>query len=304
MPSHFVDADESANNLRYYLLLREAFFGKIAKAPRTHSQTNAGQPPARLPRPSAAERDALPCSQVYQRGEDLPECIREQYRAAGILPFAHRDGEVFVLLGQEEGKTKRDRARGASWSAFGGKRESTDSSMEFTAAREFIEETGGNVFLGQEQAFEAQLKQGSPVLWLKDALYCLLFLQIPFIEFTASWASDCSLPSSSSSSSSLTKPTRPMERPFKNPCHEKCSFIWISFTQLCDVLPPVATSQSSHKSTTADSPVQSQELSTNEKQELVEERGKSMRLAGFFYGLLALPGALTTLASFSQPGKT
>lgn len=53
-----------------------------------------------------------------------------------MLPFAVREGRLWLLLGQE--------ADGSGWSPFGGKREA-DESVECTAVREAVEETLGVV---------------------------------------------------------------------------------------------------------------------------------------------------------------
>jgi hypothetical protein len=74
----------------------------------------------------------------------------QQYRAAGVLPFAIAPaGQVLVLLGRERGWGPRSKV--LRWKDFGGHREAIDEDAEATAAREFSEETLG-LFGGVEVA--------------------------------------------------------------------------------------------------------------------------------------------------------
>jgi len=63
--------------------------------------------------------------------------METQYRAAGVLPLALREGGVWVLLGTEP------TAQGERWLGFGGKREAGDADPRATALREYAEESGG-----------------------------------------------------------------------------------------------------------------------------------------------------------------
>lgn len=62
------------------------------------------------------------------------------FKAAGILPLAKHNDQLFVLLGTEPSP------RGSYWLAFGGKRTGSETA-EQTAQREFIEESGGKLEL-------------------------------------------------------------------------------------------------------------------------------------------------------------
>jgi len=59
-------------------------------------------------------------------------------KASGILPYTIINNEIYFLL-QQIDKTNL-------YSDFGGKREKTDNSIKYTAAREFSEETNGYFF--------------------------------------------------------------------------------------------------------------------------------------------------------------
>ena len=63
-------------------------------------------------------------------------CQRD-YIAAGILPYAIRNGRVFLLLGEES------RTAGTVWTDFVGTRKDEDCTPVVTAAREFSEESRG-----------------------------------------------------------------------------------------------------------------------------------------------------------------
>lgn len=58
------------------------------------------------------------------------------YCAAGILPLAKHQDQIWVLLGNEPTN------QGMRWLAFGGKREAADLDSKATALREYREESG------------------------------------------------------------------------------------------------------------------------------------------------------------------
>jgi 8-oxo-dGTP pyrophosphatase MutT (NUDIX family) len=63
--------------------------------------------------------------------------MQSEYKAAGVLPLAWHEGQLWALLGSEP------TPQGLRWLAFGGKREPQDADARATALREYREESGG-----------------------------------------------------------------------------------------------------------------------------------------------------------------
>jgi 8-oxo-dGTP pyrophosphatase MutT (NUDIX family) len=107
---------------------------------------------------------ALPSSGIFKV---LPSPILSSYRAAGILPFARKQNQTFVLLGKQ-GKSKK--ALVGTWSDFGGnhlfliwsnvcfagKIEKGEDNPAETALREFHEETN-RMFIEHDALFRQRL---------------------------------------------------------------------------------------------------------------------------------------------------
>lgn len=191
--------------------------------------------------------------------------LPEHYRAAGVLPFARRPDDVYLLLGQED---KRE----LMWSCFGGKREGREDDPVVTAVREFIEETGGQTFMDSGEQFRKVLSTSTsrgPVMWSKDALYLLYCLEIPFTHLEATWA----LSTHPSTSATLTT-TRPHDA-----WTEKCGFAWVSFAGLRTL-------------------IETKQPASFELHEGLEQRGTISRLSGYLHALLSSPNTLQCLARY------
>ena len=75
----------------------------------------------------------------------------EKRYSAGILPFAIKNTSIYVLLGRDVPHPESNKSNNAndevgSWSDFGGRSEISDNGRwDYTAAREFYEETIGSI---------------------------------------------------------------------------------------------------------------------------------------------------------------
>lgn len=78
------------------------------------------------------------------------ETLKHKIMGAGILPVCFHEGKVKVLLGKER---YINHWRGSlKWSGFEGGKKFMDNNIEYTAIREFIEESLGVVRLDSERA--------------------------------------------------------------------------------------------------------------------------------------------------------
>ena len=98
--------------------------------------------------------------------------------SAGILPYAVDNGKIYYLLGRDW--------RDYGWSDFGGKYESGDLCVKYTACREFYEETMGCVYtfdtlydILQNPANCTEIKS----MTLSGYPYYMYLIQIPYLNY-------------------------------------------------------------------------------------------------------------------------
>lgn len=74
-----------------------------------------------------------------------PKYFKEHIPLAtvGVIPYTVKDGEVFILLGRE--------TKDQTWSDFGGKVNTSDTTFAAALIRELYEETAGMIHLSDEQ---------------------------------------------------------------------------------------------------------------------------------------------------------
>lgn len=100
---------------------------------------------------------------------DTDEATAEWY-GAGVIPFSiTRGGEIFILLGKED-TIPACKMNSNKWCDFSGGRDPSDPSPEYTAAREYHEETAGLPMLWGSQTVE----QFANMLKQDNAYFCKL----------------------------------------------------------------------------------------------------------------------------------
>lgn len=108
----------------------------------------------------------------------LPTSVKEHYKAAGVLPFCtqEKDGVIskMILLGKELRKKE------TVWCEFGGKVESYDESVENTALREFLEETGGFYSDLQDDILKSMRENSTLKVWNANGKYVLYVVHLPY----------------------------------------------------------------------------------------------------------------------------
>lgn len=128
--------------------------------------------------PKPQQPTDLPPTALYH---PLPDKIRQYYRAAGVIPYCrtttHGVGSCLVLLGREKRQGK------VGWSEFGGKVESSDSCVEDTALREFMEESGG-LYSDTPDILKTLKEVQTRKIWNASGKYVIFLLEVPhkFIE--------------------------------------------------------------------------------------------------------------------------
>lgn len=99
----------------------------------------------------------------------------ENYRSAGIIPYARARGDVFFLLGREiAGKDKKGR-----WGGIGGRKEHNETPIQ-TAAREAFEETAGFFAPSVVKMEEWILRNYTCHITISDGLFVFYFVEIPY----------------------------------------------------------------------------------------------------------------------------
>ena len=124
-----------------------------------------------------------PKDQFYMKAQGIPRInsdnknSKKQFYSAGVLPFCVRNKTVYFLIGKDyEGK----------WSDFGGRSEIQDMCRwNFTAAREFYEETIGSIMDIQSMLirlnnFKLSYKIKSKTM--SGSLYVMYLVKIPYKE--------------------------------------------------------------------------------------------------------------------------
>jgi ADP-ribose pyrophosphatase YjhB (NUDIX family) len=119
----------------------------------------------------------------------IPQSVRLDYRAAGILPFARLDDKILFLLGKEYRKQHYQ-----SWSDFGGKRDKKDKTIEDTAWREFTEETNQSFNTLKDTAMSQMNEVRNGAVWNASGKYLLYFVEVPYISDLPSWKDEKSRP--------------------------------------------------------------------------------------------------------------
>jgi ADP-ribose pyrophosphatase YjhB (NUDIX family) len=106
----------------------------------------------------------------------LPVSVHKIYKAAGILAYSQVEVngviERMILLGKE------CRGNKIGWSDFGGKIEKVDETIEDTAIREFMEETGS--FYNKKDLLPLMDKSPHPKVWNASGKYVLFIVEVPY----------------------------------------------------------------------------------------------------------------------------
>jgi len=108
---------------------------------------------------------------------EMFEWAQDDYRAAGVLPYAFHRNKLFFLFGCEERKTG---TKGLLWNAFAGKRENIDTDAAATAWREMDEESGSLLASFNADIVSAMHSKRSLKIWHQPSKLLLFLVEIPF----------------------------------------------------------------------------------------------------------------------------
>lgn len=95
-----------------------------------------------------------------------------KYRAAGIIPYYIKNGEIFILINKET------QYKNNKLNCIGGKVEEEDNTIYDTIVREFSEETGEILSSNELELLREKLPKRSIRIYIEESKYLVVFFKI------------------------------------------------------------------------------------------------------------------------------